>query len=71
MNHLLAVPAACSLLILGSASLAGEMDDGKALAKKHLCVECHGLSGNSDIYNERRLMSRNWRVSPPVIWSRK
>jgi len=51
MNQWLAMPAACFVLMLSSAVVAGELDAGKALAKKNLCFDCHGLSGNSDLYN--------------------
>lgn len=47
------VGATVFLLIVGSASVAGELDTGKALAKKNLCFDCHGLSGNSDLYNDK------------------
>ena len=52
MHRSLVGTIVCFLVVLGSASLAGELDAGKALAKKNLCFDCHGLSGNSDLYNE-------------------
>ena len=53
MQHWLGGAIVCSFLILGSQSVASELDAGKALARKHLCFDCHGLSGNSDLFNEK------------------